>query len=217
MRRRARRVLRRVPELRNSQFLSIDKPESILVDLRGSASFARGFIPGSYNLGGLASIDALRENVRPEQRTVYLIGKCEKPQDLVRDFAKHKFEIAGWFQPDVLRDWQTAGGALGTIEELDPEVLAVRIAAWKTIVIDLREPHAYRRAHIAEALNLSLKHFRASVAGLPQQSSVTVVCETGDRSSFGASLLWNMNYSNVAILRGGFQRYVEAGLPVVRG
>jgi hydroxyacylglutathione hydrolase len=116
----------------------------------------------------------------------------------------------------VLQEWQTGGGPLGTIEELEAEPLAVRVAAWKTIVVDLREPHAFRLAHIPEALNLPLKNFRFSVAGLPHQTSLTVVCETGDRSSFAASLLWNMNYHNVAILRGGFRRYLEAGLPVIR-
>lgn len=180
-------------------------------------SFTRGFIPGSYHLAGLPSIGLLRENVHPEQRTVYLIGKCEKPQNLVRDFAKHKFEIAGWFQPDVLRDWQRGGGALGTIEELDPEVLAVRVAAWKTIVVDLREPDAFRLAHVAEALNLPLKQFQSSMAGLPHESSLTVVCETGQQSILAASLLWNMKYRNVAILRGGLQRYIESGLPLIRG
>lgn len=217
MRRRVRRVLRRVPQLQNSQFLSIERPGSILVDLRGPGSFASGFIPGSYNLAGLASIGLLRENVHPEQRTVYLIGKYDKPQDVVRDFARHKFEIAGWFQPDVLGDWQRGGGALGTIEELEPEVLAIRVAAWKTIVVDLREPDAFRLAHVAEALNLSLKDFRGSMTGLPHESSLTVVCETGKQSSLAASVLWNMKYRNVAILRGGFQSYIESGMPLIRG
>jgi rhodanese-related sulfurtransferase len=42
-----------------------------------------------------------------------------------------------------------------------------------------------------------------------------VVCETGEQSSFAASLLWDLNYHNVAILRGGFRRYLDAGLHVI--
>ncbi len=214
MRRQGRRDRRRVPQLQNSQLLSIEKPGSLLIDLRAISSFTRGFIPGSYHLGPALPAKLLRQNVRPEQRIAYLIG--ENAQERPRDFAKHGFEIAGWFQPEVLREWQNGGGALGTIEELEPEALAVRIAAWKTIVVDSRDPEAFRRAHIPEALNLSLKDFQASIAGLPHQSALTVVCETGEQSSFAASLLWNLNYRNVAILRGGFQRYLEAGLRIVR-
>lgn len=216
MRRRGRRDRRRVPQLQNSQFPSIAEPGSLLIDLRAIPSFTRGFIPGSYHLGQALSAGLLRQNVRPEQRMVYLIGECENPREMTRDFAKHGFEIAGWFRPEVLREWQNGGGVLGTIEELEPEALAVRIAAWKTIVVDLRDPEAFRRAHIQEALNLSLNDFQSSVAGLPHQSALTVVCETGAQASFAASLLWNLNYRNVAILRGGFQRYLEAGLRVVR-
>lgn len=213
--RRRDRSLHRVPQLQNSQFPSIEKPGSILVDLRGAASFIRGFIPGSYSLSLALPAGLLRKNIQPAERKVYLIGECDNPQDLIRDFAKHKFEIAGWFQQDVLREWQMAGGRLGTIEELEPEALAIRIAAWKTIVLDFRDSEAFRRAHIPEALNLSLENFKSSVAGLPDESGLTAVCETGEQSSFAASLLWNMNYRNVAVLRGGFRRYLEAGLRVI--
>lgn len=214
MRRQGRRDLHRVPQLQNNQFPSVKKPGSLLIDVRATPLFIRGFIPGSYYLGQQLSARLLRQNVRPEQTTVYLVGQCENPQKLIRDLAKHGFEVAGWFQPDMLREWQDGGGLLGTIEELEPETLAVRIAAWKTIVVDLRDREAFRRAHIPEALNLSLNDFQASVAGLPHPSALTVVCETGEQSSFAASLLWNLNYRNVAILRGGFQRYLEAGLRI---
>lgn len=213
MRRRAR-DLRRVPQLQNSQLSSIKKPESILVDLRSAASFVRGFIPGSYSLPLAMDAGLLRQNVPPAERKLYLIGECDHRQKLMRNFAKHGFEIAGWFQQDVLREWQMGGGRLATIEELVPEALAVRIAAWKTIVVDFRDSEAFRCAHIPEALNFSLKDFKSSVAGLPHESDLTAVCETGEQSSFAASLLWNMNYRNVAILRGGFRRYLEAGLRV---
>jgi hydroxyacylglutathione hydrolase len=148
---------------------------------------------------------------------VYLIGKCEAPRTVVRKFAKHRLEVAGWFHPDVLDLWQAARGALATIEELDPERLTVRMAAWKTVVLDLRDPEAFRLARVPDALNFSLSNLRASIAGLPHESALTVVCDTGDKSSFAASLLRNLNFRNVAILGGGFRRYLEAGMPVVRG
>lgn len=216
MRRRGRRDLRRIPELQHSQFALISNPGAIFVDLRKTGSFVRGFIPGSYNLPLEMPAALLRQGMRPGEHTVYLIGECENPQGLMRDFSEQGLEIAGWFQPDVLGDWQGAGGSLGTIEELEPDALAIRIAAWKTVVVDVRDKDAFRQAHIPEALNLPLGDFRVSVAGLPQQSAVTVVCENGGWAAFAASLLWNIGYCNVAILRGGFRRYLEAGLKVNR-
>lgn len=217
MRRRGRRDLHRIPQLQHSQFSSISNHGAILVDLRKTSSFVRGFIPGSYNLPLEMPAALFRQGMPPGQRTVYLIGDCENPQRLLRDFAEQGLEIAGWFQPDVLGDWQSGGELLGAIEELDPDPLAVRIAAWKTVVVDVRDKDAFRQSHIPEALNLPLRDFRASVAGLPQQSAITVVCENGGWAAFAASLLWNMGYRNVAILRGGFRRYLEAGLKVNRG
>ena len=212
----ARRVLNRVPRLENTQFLSVHRAGTILVDLRAAASFVRGFIPGSYNLADLKWLNLLRKNIPLEQRLVYLITEPDTPRDLRRTFAKHQFEVAGRFHPGVLGEWKTADGALGVIEELDPELLAVRLAGWKTVVVDLRDAAAFQAAHTPEALNLSLDNFRASIAGLPHETALTVICETGSRSSLAASLLWNLNYRKLSILRGGFHRYLECGLPAIR-
>lgn len=216
MRKQARRVLNRVPQLQDRQFLFGDNPEVMLVDLRSPASFAKGFIPGSYSLTNLKWLSVLRKNVPPEQRMVCLIAENEATRSLKRRFSKHKFEIAGCFRPDLLREWQSTEGALCTIEELDAQRLAVRLAAWKTVVLDLRDRAAFRIAHMPEALNLSLENLRSSIAGLPHETAVAVVCETGERSSFAASLLWNLNYRKLAILSGGFQTYLESGMPLIR-
>ena len=186
------------------------------MDLRTAASFAKGFLSGSYSLTNLEWLPSLRKNVLPEQRMVYLIAENEATGRLKRRFSKHKFEIAGCFHPDLLREWQATEGALCTIEELNPECLAVRLAAWKTVVVDLRDRSAFRAAHMPEALNLCLDNLRSSIAGLPHETAVTVVCETGERSSFAASLLWNLNYRKVAVLSGGFHSYLESGMPLIR-
>lgn len=216
MRKQARRVLNRVPQLQDRQFLFGDNPEVMLVDLRSPASFAKGFIPGSYSLTNLKWLSVLSKNVLPEQRTVCLIAEEEATRSLKRRFSKYKFEIAGCFRPDLLREWQSTEGALCTIEELDAQRLAVRLAAWKTVVLDLRDRAAFRLAHMPEALNLSLENLRSSIAGLPHETAVAVVCETGESSSFAASLLWNLNYRKLAILSGGFRSYLESGMPLIR-
>jgi rhodanese-related sulfurtransferase len=216
MRRQARRVFHRVPQLQNSQFLSICGPGAILVDLRPVGSFVRGFIPGSYSLSNLKWLTSFRRNLLPEQRTVYLIAESDVTGNLKRRFSKHKFEIAGCFHPGLLREWQANERALESIEELDPQRLTVRLAAWKTVVVDLRDRAAFRAAHMPEALNFALDNLRASVAGLPHETPLTVVCETGERSCFAASLLWNLNYRKLAILSGGFQSYLESGMPLIR-
>jgi rhodanese-related sulfurtransferase len=38
----------------------------------------------------------------------------------------------------------------------------------------------------------------------------------GKRASFAASVVWNLGYRNVAILKGGFAAYLENHLPLAR-
>ena len=107
-------------------------------------------------------------------------------------------------------------GPTGTIEHITADTLAVRLAAWKTVVADIRDPAAFRAAHISEAIRLPLHNLIGSLAGLPRETSLSLVCETGALCTFAASLLWKAGYRELAVVKGGFAAYVEQGLPLAR-
>jgi rhodanese-related sulfurtransferase len=58
-------------------------------------------------------------------------------------------------------------------------------------------------------------HSDPSVGGLDRR--VIVVCHEGYQSSLAASVLRDLGYARVGDLDGGFQAWLDAGLPVERG
>ena len=190
----------------------------LFLDLRPASLFARGFIPGSINV---TSSDCLRLfSQLPEfvRRPCYVIAASAVNRHAARvSLEKHaEIQVAGWLRPDVVREWGRKRGALAYFEELDPDALAVRMAAWKTVVLDVRSAHSFAAGHVPDALHISLDILRDSIAGLPAETSLSLVCDSGERAGFAASLLGRIGYANVAIVRGGFRAYAERGLPVVR-
>lgn len=100
------------------------------------------------------------------------------------------------------------------IEHIDADTLAVRVAAWKTIVIDVREAGAFQAGRIPEAILVPFDELEAALRGLPIETSLSLVCETGEQASAAALKLWDSGYHNIAVLKGGFASYVDRGLPV---
>jgi len=86
------------------------------------------------------------------------------------------------------------------------------------VMIDVRDPDEYRDGHIEEATNISrgFLEFRiASTAGDPA-TPVVLYCQTGLRSMLAAKALHDLGYQNVVNLQGGYQKWAQSGLPVVK-
>jgi len=103
-------------------------------------------------------------------------------------------------------------------EEGPAEVLARLRAAEPVALIDVRDPDEYRDGHIEEATNISrgFLEFRIATAVNDPSTPIVLYCQTGLRSVLAAKNLKELGYGNVINLQGGYQKWVQSGLPVVR-
>jgi hydroxyacylglutathione hydrolase len=191
-------------------------PRALLLDLRTPHAFASGFIPGSVNLPEFASPDLLIAAQPLDLRSIYLLTDSPHAADRAAKFLErfHDIPIAGCFPASAVQHWQATRGALAMIECISADTLAVRLAAWKTVVADIRDAAVFRRAHIPESIRVPINNLTGALTGLPFQTSLSLICEIGTRCSFAASLLWKAGYRELAIVKGGFASYVEHGLPL---
>lgn len=111
--------------------------------------------------------------------------------------------------------WRAAADDTNAVEEIDADTLLIRLAAWKTFAVDVRDTNGSSGPRIPEALSISLSELPTSLRGLPLQTSLSLVGETDAQSSRAASILLELGYRNLAILKGGFTNYMERGLPIV--
>ena len=188
-----------------------------LVDLRSPAAFASGFIPGSFHFPDIDCLELLRANGLLGGRRIY--GVADEPEQIARcgeiQASGMELEFGAWSSRKTM-DWRKRRGEPGSIELVEPDRLAVRVAAWKTVVVDTRGRAAFTSARIPESLCIPLDNLTGALTGLPAETALCVVCETGSRASFAASLIWNLGFRNVAVLRGGFAAYREHRLPLAK-
>ena len=105
------------------------------------------------------------------------------------------------------------------IPEQGPAELKKRLEAGESVtLIDVRDPDEYRDGFIEPAANISrgFLEFRIGAAAADVTAPIVLYCQTGLRSMLAAKALHDMGYQNVVNLQGGFQRWAQSGLPVVK-
>jgi molybdopterin/thiamine biosynthesis adenylyltransferase/rhodanese-related sulfurtransferase len=105
------------------------------------------------------------------------------------------------------------------VPEEGPADLQRRIEAGEPVsIIDVRDPDEYRDGHIEPATNISrgFLEFRIGSAVPDPASTVVLYCQSGMRSVLAAKALKDLGYSNVINLQGGYQKWAQSGLPVVK-
>jgi molybdopterin/thiamine biosynthesis adenylyltransferase/rhodanese-related sulfurtransferase len=109
--------------------------------------------------------------------------------------------------------------ARAVVPEEGPADLQRRLAAGEPVtVIDVRDPDEHREGYIEPATNVSrgFLEFRIGSVAPDVSSPIVLYCQTGLRSMLSAKALKDLGYTNVVNLQGGFQRWVQSGLPVVK-
>src|SRR6266568_4129396 len=111
------------------------------------------------------------------------------------------------------------GEARQIIPEQPPAELKKRLDAGEpVVVVDVRDPDEYRDGSIDAATNISrgFLEFRIGTVAPEPSTPVVLYCQTGLRSMLAAKALHDLGYTNVTNLQGGFQRWAQSGLPVVK-
>jgi molybdopterin/thiamine biosynthesis adenylyltransferase/rhodanese-related sulfurtransferase len=105
------------------------------------------------------------------------------------------------------------------VPEEGPLEVQRRLAAGEPIaLIDVRDPDEHRGGYIEQATNVSrgFLEFRVGSIVTDPATPIVLYCQTGLRSMLAARALVDLGYSNVVNLQGGYQKWVQSGLPTVK-
>src|SRR5262245_64551147 len=104
-----------------------------------------------------------------------------------------------------------------TIEEIQPFEASEEIAGGDVVLIDTREPHEYKEAHLegGKLVPPGLLDDQIEEAAPDRSARTILYCRSGNRSATAAAQMQAMGYENVASMEGGILAWQEQGLPVV--
>jgi len=91
----------------------------------------------------------------------------------------------------------------------------------QTILLDVRTRAEFEGVHATGARNIPLQTITpaelSTDTSLPKNAPICLLCEKGGRATVAAGHFLAAGLSNVLVVQGGTQAWIDAGLPVVRG
>ena len=186
-----------------------------VVDIRSTADFAHGHIPGAINIPVGSSFITWAGSLLPYDRDIVLLA--DTPDRLSR--ARYGLTligldcVAGFAGASVRSEWATTVEPLASVPQIGVAAVAHRD---DRRVIDVRRRAEWDEGHIPGAVHLYLGDLVNLTRDLPRDTPLAVQCQGGTRSAIAASLLQANGFTNVANMSGGFDAWQAAGLPVER-
>ncbi|MEX2177561.1 MAG: rhodanese-like domain-containing protein [Gemmatimonadaceae bacterium] len=196
---------------------SLDRAHWV-VDVRGSAEFAQQHLPGTINIPSSRSLPTYAGTVLTYDRPIALIAKSrDQALTAIAQLALIGLDdVAGWAVLDVLQQVKSKGGMLDSTRTIDATALAARLEKDGLRVLDVRGRSEWNEGHLARATHIYLGDLADRASELTPDAPIVVHCQSGTRSSIGASLLRARGFTNVTVFSGGMDAWRRAGLPVER-
>ena len=185
-----------------------------LIDARGKAEFAEGFIPGSINIQGNNSFGTWAGWFLKYDESFMLLADESQLDDLTRKLMRIGLDnMEGYISSTSV--WEETGGVLQTAKIISLEETKTLIHNNNVQVIDLRGAVEYKSGHIAKAEHVFVGTLTENLDKISKDRKVIIHCQGGDRASIGYSLLARNGFTNVVNFSGSMNEWLEAGEPII--
>ena len=202
------------PRLDPEEALNVVESGAVVVDLRRTAEFAKGFAPGVIALPPSGSFSRYAGTLLPYDRPIYLLGGLEtEVASATRDLALIGIdEVRGWANPStVMIGWTHRHGDPERMVSVSFEDALPRVESGAAVLLDVRDPSEFRAGHVPGAMNVPLGQLASRVAELPPDRPIAVHCQSGTRSAIAVSVLRRAGFTHLANVTGGLDAYAAAG------
>ena len=192
--------------------LAATAAKQLVIDTIAAGAFASGHVPGTINLP-TADLVRWAGFFVDYNKPVFLIAdENSLPDVLGRLRAIGIDNVAGYFDAKAVKE---SGLRTEPYESASPVELRGRIESGDVTLLDVRSATEFQAGHIAAAEHRFVGSLLRNTDGLSDEKPVVTQCLMGGRSAIAASLLQQAGF-DVIDMRGGYQAWVDAGLPVVQ-
>ena len=84
------------------------------------------------------------------------------------------------------------------------------------VIIDVREEKERKAGFLSNDLNIPIGQVKAKMDSLDKSKNILVYCKSGTRSDRIADILSKNDFQKVSSLKGGFNAWLKADLPIQR-
>jgi hydroxyacylglutathione hydrolase len=210
--------LPRPPRLQGAKLAEVLRQGETVVDARRAAEFAGGHVPGTLNIPLNGSFTTWAGSLLPYDRDIYLLvhdSHTDEAETAVRDLTMIGLDrVAGIFGTHALEAWTSGGHELETIDQITATDAAAMLDRGDATIIDVRGRAEWQAGHMPGVPNIPLGDLADHLDALPADRPVILHCQSGGRSSIGASLLHTRGRRDIMNMTGGIRAWEQSGQAV---
>ncbi|HEY8148892.1 MAG TPA: rhodanese-like domain-containing protein [Vicinamibacteria bacterium] len=192
---------------------------AMLLDVRASAAYGAGHLPGSLNVGLGGQFASWAGTLVPAGRLIVVIADDEAgAHEAVVRLARVGLEAVAGYLDGGVAAWDRAGLPLVARAQITVDELAARRREVADLqVVDVRRKGEYAAGHVPGARHLPLDRLERDVARLDPLRPTAAICAGGYRSSTATSLLERHGFADLVNVIGGTSAWIAAGHEVEEG
>ena len=184
-----------------------------VLDVRAKDSFARRHLAGSISIGLDGKLASWAGSVLDLERPIVIVAEPGTEREAILRLGRIGLDQTVGYLDGGAGAFQDRPECTATTPRIRVDDLAARCADSGAIVLDVRGPGEWDEGHIEGALHVPLAMLAGRLDDIPRDRTLLVCCKSGYRSMTATSLLAREGYYVVDV-EGGFDAWVEAGLPV---
>jgi glyoxylase-like metal-dependent hydrolase (beta-lactamase superfamily II)/rhodanese-related sulfurtransferase len=186
----------------------IENFDGVVVDVRKNTEYGAAHIPNAINIGLGGQFASWAGTLIPIGTPVAIAADTEaQVEEAFMRFARVGHETVKGFI--LMKDYT---GERKRIEQVRVEEVKELTGTEKYLqFIDVRRPAEHANGHAGRTLNIPLDKLEKELERLDPEAPTFVICQSGYRSSLGASILENAGFKTVYNVTGGTQAWTKAG------
>jgi hydroxyacylglutathione hydrolase len=190
--------------------------KSYIIDTRTPAAFGAAHIKNSFSLTPkrLLNVGWVADYNKP----ILLVVEDLHALDFAADnlFRLGLDKIEGYLEGSI-EAWYKQGLPISKNGLLSVHELKKMIDTNQEItILDVRREKEWTNGHIKGAMRIYLGHLPKHTDEIPGDKPIVVMCKTGNRSSFGASILLRAGFEKVYNCLGGIDAWTKAGFKLTK-
>ena len=189
---------------------------ALILDTRDAQVFAKGFIPGSVNIGlGGQFAPWVGALITDLKQSILLVTDPGKEEESVTRLARVGYDFTLGYLEGGFETWQESGRETDKIESVPANAFADTFKEKNIQVLDVRKPAEYENGHIQEVNNHPLDFINEWAGSLDKKKTYYIHCAGGYRSMVTASILKARGFENVVDIQGGFKSIAETDIKLI--
>jgi len=202
--------------MKPSEFDEKAKKGAFIVDVRSPVAFGGDHIAGSFSLPPSRLSNA--GWVLTYDKPIMLVAENSEALDFAtRNLRRLGFDKIEGYLAGGLEAWYKEGLPIGKVNLITVQDLQKWLDSKERItVVDVRRESEWIEGYIENSKHIYLGHLEKQANKIPRNNPVVVICKTGNRSSFGASVLLRAGFDRVYNCLGGIDAWSKSGFALVK-